>query len=94
MDPKTQLEDFAVVGELPNHESDPCLMCKQVSETVRTDLFLPEPQDIPSSVRVPDAKQFAILYRLCPKCAAAKPPRWKIRLLLIDRLKSVAGQQR
>jgi hypothetical protein len=90
---KMQTDGFIAVGDLPNDERYPCLVCKCVPERVMTDLFVPESKDIPESVQLPDARTLVIPYRLCPKCAAAKLDRWKIRLLMLERLNALAGSQ-
>ena len=80
---KFQTEGFVPLGDMSNDEHYPCLMCKQVPERVWVDLFTPEKGDI--SFPVPDARQLAVTYRLCPQCAK-NPDQWKIRLLILERL--------
>jgi hypothetical protein len=78
-----QTDGFVAVGDLPNDEGNPCLVCRCVPDRVWQDLFTPEKGDI--SFSVPDGKTLAVTYRLCPRCAE-KPDPWKIRLLILERL--------
>ncbi len=86
---KMQADGFVLIGELPNKEHYPCLVCRDIPDHVHVDLFTPEPSDIPASMasRVGD-KTLAITYRLCPRCFKAKLAPWKIRLLLLERVKA------
>jgi hypothetical protein len=81
-----QTEGFVALGDLPNDEHYPCLICRKVPERVMVDLFIPEPSDIPSAVQWPTSKTLVMPYRLCPQCHNAKPAPWKIRLLILERL--------
>jgi hypothetical protein len=81
-----QTEGFIAMGDLPNEERYPCLMCRNVPDRVRVDVFVPEPSDIPGSVSLPNSKALVFLYRLCPRCYETKPDAWKIRLLMLERL--------
>lgn len=90
---KIQTDGFVAIGGLPNDERYPCLVCKCVPESVIADLFIPDPEDIPSSIPVQDLKTFVMLYRLCPRCAKNRPAPWKLRLLLLERLNIVTGRQ-
>ena len=87
---KIQTEGFFVIGDLPNDEHYCCLVCRDVPDRVHVDLFVPEPVDIPASIasRVPNT--LAVPYRLCPRCYRAKPDRWRIRLLVLEKLNAVA----
>ena len=82
---KMQTEGFVALGEMPNDDRYPCLICKQVPDSVVVDLFIPEPKDIPPTMPLPGT--LAVTYRLCPRCHKAKPEPWKIRLLVLERLR-------
>jgi hypothetical protein len=86
---KMQTEGFVALGELPNDERYPCLVCRCVPDVVMVDLFALEPEDVPASVAVPDSKTLAVTYRLCPRCFKTKPDPWKLRLLVLERLTGV-----
>lgn len=89
-----QTDGLLVIGELPNEEHYPCLVCREVPDRVYVDLFTPEPSDIPASVasRVGETT-LVVTYRLCPRCHKANPGAWKIRLLLLERLKAMTEAQ-
>ena len=84
-----QTDGFVVLGDLPNDERFPCLVCKCVPERVMVDFFVPEEKDIPAEAKVPDLKTLALPFRLCPQCHKAKPDQWKIRLLMLERLNAL-----
>jgi hypothetical protein len=83
---KIQTDGFVAVGDLPNDEGNPCLVCRCVPDRVWQDLFLVAPEDVPASVAavVPDSKSLAVTYRLCPGHSKVAP--WRIRLLILERL--------
>ena len=87
-----QTDGFVALGEQLNDEHKPCLVCGKIPDSVHVDLFTPEPRDIPASLasRVGE-KTLAITYRLCPRCFNAKPRPWKIRLLLLERMKGMVN---
>jgi hypothetical protein len=89
-----QTEGFIALGEMPNDEHYPCLICKRIPDEVIVDLFVPEPKEIPpSSVKLPESTQTLVLpYRLCPRCSQAKPKAWEIRLLMLERLNAIAAR--
>jgi len=91
---KMQTDGFVVMGELPNDDHIPCLVCGKIPDSVHVDLFTPEPRDVPVSIasRV-GGKTLAITYRICPSCFKAKPRPWKIRLLLLERMKGMVEGQ-
>ncbi len=84
-----QTDGYIVVGELRNEERYRCLICRNVPEVVRVDIFVPQPAEIPPSLRVPEARTLVMPYRLCPQCHEAKPDFWKIRLLMLERLNAL-----
>ena len=89
---KMQTEGFIVLGDLPNDERYSCLICRCVPERVMVDLFVPENQEIPASLPVPDSRELVLPYRLCPKCHETKPGPWKIRLLMLERLNAMVAR--
>ena len=86
---KMQTEGFFVIGELPNLEHYCCLVCRDVPDRVHVDLFVPEPRDIPESIASRVPKTLAVPYRLCPHCYRAKSNRWRIRLLVLEKLNAM-----
>lgn len=84
---KIQAEGFFAIGDLPIDEHHRCLLCRKAPDRVHEDLFVLERCDIPASIasRIPNI--LVVQYRLCPNCDKAKPAPWKIRLLLLERLK-------
>lgn len=91
---RMQTDGFVAIGEMPNDERYPCLVCKQVPQRVHVDLYALDLGDTPTSLAVPvGEKTLAVTYRLCPNCYQTKPGPWKIRLLVLERLKArVEGQ--
>jgi hypothetical protein len=89
-----QTDGFVPIGEMPNEQLLPCLLCKQIPDRVHVNLFGLEANDIPASLVLQvGEKTLAITYRLCPSCYRIKPGVWKIRLLILERLKArVEGQ--
>jgi hypothetical protein len=87
---KLQTEGYIPLGDLPNDERYPCLLCRCVPERVMTNVFVPEPKDIPSSVKLADGRTLVMPYRLCPQCFKVKADPWKIRLLMLERLNALA----
>lgn len=88
----TQTEGFIALGELPNDEHYPCLICRRIPDVVMVDLFVPEPNDIPQSLVLRSSKALVLPYRLCPRCSKTKPDPWKIRLLMLERLDILASR--
>jgi hypothetical protein len=93
MSVKIQTEGFVVIGVLPNEERYPCLICGDVPEPIWQDLFPVDPGDIPESLPLPAGTNLVVTYRLCPSCHKSKPDPWKIRLLILARLKVAAGSR-
>jgi hypothetical protein len=87
---KMQTDGFVAIGELPNAEHHPCLVCREIPDQVHVDLFTLEPTDIPESIAARVPNTLAVKYRLCSRCYQARPANWKIRLLLLERLKNMA----
>jgi hypothetical protein len=88
---KIQTDGFLAVGDLPNDEHVPCLVCRCVPDRVWQDIFCPEPGDIPSSFVAHGSKTLVMTYRLCPGHAKVAP--WRIRLLMLERLNVMASGQ-
>jgi hypothetical protein len=85
-----QTDGFVALGEMPNDQRLPCLVCKKILETIVVQIFVPEPDDIPATLRLPGPKKLVIPYRLCPNCYRDnKPAPWKLRLLILERLNAL-----
>jgi hypothetical protein len=89
-----QTDGFVAIGEMPNGEQYPCLVCRQIPQSVHVDLFALDPSVTPTPLAIPAGeKTLVVTYRLCPSCYKAKPGPWKVRLLVLERLKArVEGQ--
>ena len=89
-----QTDGLIALGDLPNEENYPCLICRTRPDRVMVDLFVPEPNEIPASFPLPESKTLVLPYRLCLACHKAKPGEWKIRLLMLERLNTLAKRGR
>ena len=89
---ETQDDSFLVIGDVPNDEGYRCLVCRAVPDRVWSSVFGPDPKDVPAAiVSKVYPKEVVMPYRLCMKCHESNPTNWKIRLLLLEKLKVLAS---